>query len=100
MVSVVDASIKNGIYVIIDWHIEGTNANNQASALSFFAEMAQKYKDNNNVFYEGWNEPTGDSWSGVIKPYHTVVLKAIRAHTDNLYIAGSPSWSQKADEAC
>jgi aryl-phospho-beta-D-glucosidase BglC (GH1 family) len=40
------------------------------------------------------------SWSGVIKPYHEALLRAIRAEDpDNVVILGTRSWSQRVDEA-
>lgn len=100
MIAVVDACIKNGIYVIVDWHIEGQNKDNLGRAQAFFTEMTQKYGKNDHVLYEGWNEPTQQDWSSEIKPYHNALLQTIRANSQNLYIAGSPNWSQDADHAC
>ena len=47
--------IINGVYVIIDWHIEGANAENLSVAKDFYKEMAMKYGKNDAVLYEGWN---------------------------------------------
>ena len=99
LVKVVDACIKNGVYVIIDWHIEGANADNLKVAKDFFAEMSKKYGKENAVLYEGWNEPTYDTWD-VIKAYHDEITKTIRPYTSNLYIAGSPRWSAQPYLAC
>ena len=100
----VDAAIKLGIYVIIDWHIlQDRNPNMyKDEALVFFAEMAQKYGSYPNVLYEICNEPNGFdvTWSGSIKPYAQEVIAEIRKYDpDNIIIVGTPFWSQRVDTA-
>lgn len=91
-----------GMYVIIDWHVLGdANPNTHKSeALKFFAEMSEKYSDNNNVIYEICNEPNGGtSWSDV-KSYANDVIKEIRKNDkDAVIIVGTPTWSQDVDAA-
>lgn len=60
--------------------------------------MAQQWGSHDNVLYEDYNEPGPQPW-GNVKSYHEAVIPEIRAHTDNLVIAGTPSWSQDVDEA-
>jgi len=99
--TVVDAAIAMGIYVIIDWHIDGPNGFQlQSAAQEFFAMVAQKYAQYPNVLFEPWNEPMDtDSWSWHIKPYHQNIVQAIRAYSNNIILLGSRSWSQDVDEA-
>lgn len=97
--TVVEAAIANGIYVIIDWHIDRAGAFQlQAEAKKFFSEMAQKWGSYPNVLFEPWNEPLDtDAWY-LIKRYHEDIVPAIRAYSDNIVILGSRSWSQDVDE--
>jgi endoglucanase len=98
VIKVVDRAIRNGIYVLIDWHDHNAEKNIEA-AKSFFTFMAQKYSEVPNVIYEIWNEPAQQKWD-VIKEYEIEVIKTIRKYDpSNLIIAGSPRWDQDVDIA-
>jgi len=61
--------------------------------------MAQTYAAVPNVLYETFNEPIGQSWTQVIKPYHEQIVSTIRRFTTNIVILGTPFYSQRVDEA-
>ena len=96
--TVAEAAIDLGIYVIIDWHTDRDN--HQELSQAFFEEMAKQYGDKPNVIFEIWNEPLNKAdWSTVIKPYHEAVIPRIRAHSRNLIVCGTQTWSQDVDKA-
>jgi len=94
MMNVIDGAIKNGIYVLIDFHSHKLHT---AEAKTFFAGMAKKYKDTPNVIYEIWNEPDYYSWK-VVKQYAEDVISTIRAiDSKNIILVGNPHWDQDLD---
>jgi endoglucanase len=89
--NVIDACIKENVYVIIDWHDHNIH---QEKAVEFFSFMSKKYGANPHVIYEIFNEPDHETWAEV-KAYSEAVIKAIRANDpDNIIFVGSPHWSQ------
>lgn len=96
--TVIDAAIKLGMYVIIDWHqVSPTLYTTQAQ--NFFVKMAKKYGNYPNVIYEPFNEPTGITWTA-LKSYFNAVIDSIRQYDpDNIIICGTPNWSQYVDDA-
>lgn len=94
---VVDAAIANGIYVIVDWHLENSTPA-QSDATKFFTEMTQTYKSTPNIIWEIWNEPKNVSWPD-IKSYANTMIPLIRQNSQNLIIVGTPNWSHNPDQA-
>jgi len=97
--TIIDAAIKNGIYVVVDWHDHNAQ-NHLEQAKKFFEIISEKYGEYPNVIYEIYNEPLQVSWSNIVKPYSVEVIKVIRKYDpDNLILVGNPTWSQDVDVA-
>jgi endoglucanase len=91
MKNVIDACIKEGVYVIIDWHSHNIQ---QKEAVAFFKAMATAYGKYPNVIYEIFNEPDYETWPEV-KAYSEEIIKTIRSiDASNIILVGSPKWDQ------
>jgi len=86
----------NGMYAIIDWHMEDNPQAYHDLALKFWERMAKSYANDPHVFYEICNEPTGAGWEEDIVPYAKDVIARIRKYdTSTVIIVGTPEWSRK-----
>lgn len=91
MRKVIDACIRENVYVIIDWHDHNLH---EKEAIDFFSRMAAAYGSNPHVIYEVFNEPDYETWAE-LKSYAEKVIAAIRKNDpDNIILIGSPRWDQ------
>nr|UNG40322.1 glycoside hydrolase family 5 subfamily 2 [Phymatodes testaceus] len=97
--TVIKAAIDNDIYIVVDWHEEHAT-DNLLVAKEFFDYISKTYGGYPNILYEPFNEPLEVTWSSDLKPFYLEIIKTIRANDpDNVIILGTPSWSQRVDEA-
>lgn len=102
---IVDALLKRGMYVLIDWHMldPGDPMKNLELAKTYFTHIAKKYGNTPNVLYEIANEPNGTyeengqkkrvDWKR-IKAYAEQLIPVIRKQDpDGIIIVGTPEWS-------
>lgn len=92
----VELARAHDMYALIDWHILSDGDPNQYldDAEAFFAEMAERFRDYDNVLYEICNEPNGVDWP-TVKTYAEQIIPAIREKDpDSVIIVGNPDWSK------
>ncbi|CAL9663307.1 Endoglucanase CelA [Streptomyces sp. enrichment culture] len=93
--SLVDMAEARGMYAVIDFHTltPGDPNYNLDRAKTFFASVAARNANKENVIYEIANEPNGVSWTAV-KNYAEQVIPVIRAaDPDAVVIVGTRGWS-------
>lgn len=100
METMIDAAIKNGVYILVDYHAHYAHREPEMAA-KFFKHIAKKYGNTPNVIYEVFNEPLKDhDWTDTIKPYAEEMIKEIRKiDPDNIIVVGTPVWSQLVNKA-
>lgn len=94
--SIVQGAVKNGIYVLVDFH---SHANNLPLAKQFFETVTKKYGKLPNLLLEIWNEPTEVQWAET-KAYAEELLPLIRRHAKKaIVIVPTPRWDQNVRDA-
>jgi hypothetical protein len=92
--NVVEAAIKRGIYVLVDWHSHSAQQYT-SQATTFFSNVATEYGAYPNIIYETYNEPKSVGWDQIVS-YSNSVTSAIRAKdSKNIIIIGTPEWSSQ-----
>lgn len=94
MTPVIEAALREGVYVIVDWH---SHWYHPEEAAAFFGWVAERYGQYPNIIYELYNEPVDDTWED-LTTYCRTVAAAIRQYdADNIILMGCPHWDQYID---
>jgi endoglucanase len=99
--TIINACIRNGIYIIVDFHGGKNPMDHLDDAKKLFSGIAKKYGNKPNIIYEVFNEPYGPgvTWDDVIRPYFKTVIKEIRKYDkDNLILVGTPEFDLNIDQ--
>jgi endoglucanase len=96
-VTVVEACIRRGMYVILDWHVHNKhegNKNYSAKGAEFLGNMAKRYGQYPNVLFEPFNEPVSDN----VETYVNPIITEIRKSSQNIIIVGSNGYSTQPNQ--
>jgi len=117
----IDAALRAGLYVILDWHItgwpdgfarpsepgepEGLHDSDFELAKSFWEVAAAEFGKNGMVAFELWNEPVRgpDDWKPdpaawlELRPYLDELTAIVRRHSENLIIVSGGNWAYCLD---
>ncbi len=98
----VEGAIKQGVYVIVDFHAHNNYAD---EAIEVLGTIAKDYGQHPNLIYAIWNEPVGspenpeEMWAE-IKAYAAKVIPAIRKYDpENIIVVPTPHYDQFPDVA-
>ena len=91
----------NHIYVLFDgWHEggQGQTAANFKSTVAAWSIMAERYKNQDHLLWEIFNEPHGVNWTAWV-PMAQQLVDTIRAHNpvSKVVVCGTANWCQQAD---
>jgi hypothetical protein len=93
--TIVNKVTARDMYALVDFHMlePGDPNYNLSRAITFFTDIANTFKNNNNILYEICNEPNKVSWN-TIKNYANQVIPVIRTiDADAPIIVGTRAWS-------
>ncbi len=96
MFMAVENALACDMYIIVDWHLlkEENPLKTVDSAVSFFDEMAYRYRHEPGVIFEICNEPNGPTTWDDIRAYADQVIPVIRKHSPKaVIVVGTPEFS-------
>jgi endoglucanase len=93
--TVIDACIRRGVYVLVDWHTHTHNNNTyRTKGVEFFGVISKLYGNYPNVLFEPFNEPLNSASASNVVDYVNPIVTEIRKNSQNIIIVGSPDWSR------
>jgi endoglucanase len=103
--NLIEIAYRNGIYVIVDWHMGMQKGNGDPwywvdqnnMVVDFFDYVSKKHGSKGMVLYELSNEPHDVGWEK-IKSYAELLIPVIRKNDpEGIIIVASPDWAQRPD---
>ena len=112
----VDIAEKNGLYIILDYHVIGrpggwydapsdatlseypakVHYTDSTMAVAFWDKVATRYGQKKHVFFEIYNEPADDTtdftWADW-RPTGQLLINTVRKHSDNIILGSGPKYS-------
>lgn len=89
----------NGVYVIVDWHMEDDPNTYLKSASEFWDKTSSYFAGDPHVIYEICNEPKFVGWDE-IKSYAKTIIPIIRRNdSSTVIVVGTPEWSRRTIKA-
>jgi len=104
-ITAADSVIKwcrdNHIYVLFDgWHEggQGQTAANFKSTVAAWSIMAERYKNQDHLLWEIFNEPHGVAWSAWVPMVNQLIDTIMSKNpVSKVVVAGTANWCQQAD---
>lgn len=93
--NVIDAAIKNDIYVIVAWHCSNMH---YSQSKDFFIQVAKKYGKHPNIIYEIFTEPDNESWSDLKSYYQNLITDIRNFDKQNIILISASYWTQQLNE--
>ncbi len=89
----------NGVYVVVDWHMEDDPNTYLEQATEFWDKTSSYFAGDPHVVYEICNEPKFVGWDE-IKSYAKTIVPVIRRNdSTTVIVVGTPEWSRRTIKA-
>ena len=98
----IEAALAADLYVLVDWHLleDGDPNDTLSSALDFFGQITEEYRDCPNLLFEICNEPNGEANWADVQDYANQVIPLIRGNIpEAVIVVGTPEFDRNLGDA-